>query len=140
MSIPAFTPSQTYPCSFGLFYPTITVSTLSTAGAITLTPAQILGGLILRNTNGASRSDVLPTAALLKAAINGVSVGRAFEFVIRNTAGAAETITVVAGTGGTVSGTATIAQSNTKRFMVVFTNITAGSEAYTAYSLGTIVH
>ncbi len=115
-----------------------TVSTITTAGAATYTAAQLLGGFILRDPNGAGRSDVTPTAALLVAAIPGCAVGQSFTFTIINTADAAETITVTAGSGGTVTGTATIAQSNNKSFLVVITNVTASSEAYVAYSLGTV--
>lgn len=140
MAIPSFTPSLTDPRASSLFYPTVVVSTLSTAGALTYTAAQVLGGLFLRDPNGAARTDTLPTAALLAAAIQGVFVGLSFQFTIRNTADAAETLTIAAGTGGTMTGTATIAQSNSKRFLVVFTNVTAGSEAYDCHSLGTVVH
>lgn len=113
-----------------------TVSTLASAAAVTYTAAQVLGGLILRDPNGGARTDVMPTAASLAAELGGAKAGDSFEFTIRNTADGAETITVSAGTGGTVSGTATIAQNNTKRFLLVFTS----SSAYTLYSLGTIVH
>lgn len=135
----SLTPARNNPHFGTLTYPFVTVSTLSTAGAITLTAAQLLGGEILRDPNGAGRTDVLPTAALLLAAVPGAQVGSAFECEIRNTADAAETITIQAGTGGTVSGTATIAQNNAKRFLVVFTNVTPGSEAFTIYSRGTYV-
>jgi len=118
----------------------VTVSTLSSAAAVTYTADQLLGGLILRDPNGAARSDVTPTAALLRAALPNVQAGTGFEFTIRNTADAAETITVTAGTGVTLSGTMTIAQNNTKTFLVVFTNTTSGSDAVTIYSLGTGVH
>lgn len=111
-------------------------TTLATAGAVTLTAAQVLGGLILRDPAGGNRTDVLPTAALLAAALPGVAAGTSFEFTIRNTADGNETITVAAGTGGTTSGTMTIAQNNTKRFLVVFTS----RSTYTVYSLGTVVH
>lgn len=115
------------------------VTTNATAGALTYTAAMLKGGLILRDTAGASRSDVTPTAALLVAALPSAVVGTSFEFTIRNAAGAAETITVTAGSGATLSGTMTIAQNNSKRFLVVLTNVTATSEAYTVYSLGTVV-
>lgn len=115
-----------------------TVTTSTTAGAVTYTAAQILGGLILRDPNGSGRSDVTPTATLIVAAIPDAKVGSSFEFTIRNTADAAETITVTAGTGVTLSGTMTIAQNNTKRFLAVVTSVT--SPAVTVYSLGTIVH
>jgi hypothetical protein len=133
-------PGLIAPRSTGQFFPTITVSTVTTASAVTLTAAQILGGLILEDPNGGAATATLPTAALLLAAIPGAVVGTSFEFTIRNTADAAETITVAGGTGGTISGTATIAQNNSKRFLVRLTNVTAASEAYTVYSLGTIVH
>lgn len=121
-------------------YRTYTVATDSTAGNITMTVAQTLkAGLLLRNTNGASRTDTLPTATLIKEAIPGVRVGSAFEFTIRNTAGAAETITVAAGTGGTMTGTATIAQNNSKRFLLVMTAVGA-TPTYDVHSLGTVVH
>ena len=117
-----------------------TVSTDDTAGALTMTAAMLKGGLLLRDPNGAHRADVPPTAALMVAAIPGAKVNDSFKFTIRNTANASETITVTAGTGTTVSGTMTIAQNATKEFLAVLTNVTSGSEAYTIYSLGTVVH
>ena len=117
--------------------PTTNPVTLTTAGALTYTAGQVLNGVILRDPNGAARSDTLPTAALLIAALPGAMIGTSFQLWIRNDADAAETITVVAGTGGTISGTATIAQNNSKMFLIRITGTVAGSEAYTAYSLGT---
>ena len=114
------------------------VATVATAGAATYDAADVVGGLILRDPNGASRSDVTPTAALLVAAVPGAVVGSGFEFTIRNTADAAETITLTAGSGVTLSGTMTIAQNNSKRFLAVITNV--GTPAITIYSLGTVVH
>lgn len=122
----------------GVDFVDITPSTLTTAGALTLTSAQLLGKLILRDPNGAGRTDTLPTATLLNQAVRGAKVGTSFEFVIRNTADAAETITVAAGTGGTTSGTMTIAQNNSKRFLLRFTGV-GTSPSYTVYSLGTVV-
>ena len=92
-----------------------------------------------RDPNGSGRSDVTPTAALLVAALPSAVVGTSFVFTIRNDADAAETITVTAGSGATLSGTMTIAQNNLKQFLVVLTNVTSGAEAYTVYSLGTVV-
>ena len=117
-----------------------TVTTTSTAGAATYAASEIAGGLILRDPNGASRTDTTATAALILAQFLRARVGSTFNLVIRNTADAAETITVQGGTGVTISGTATIAQNNTKHFLGVFTNVTASSEALTLYSLGTMVH
>lgn len=116
----------------------VTVSTITTAAAVAFTADQILGGLILRDPNGLARADTLPTAAAVYAATNSPVNGTnlSFEFTIRNTADAAETITVSTATGLTLSGTMTIAQNNTKKFMWVQTSPTAA----TVYSLGTIVH
>lgn len=116
----------------------MTVTTLSTASAVTFTAAQVIGGIILRDPNGAGRADLVPTAASVVAGISNPVVGSAFRFTLRNTADAAETITVTTNTGATLSGTMTIAQNNSKDFLAVLTNVTSGSEAYTLYSLGTV--
>lgn len=117
-----------------------TVTTLTTAGAVTFTAAQILGGLILRDPAGGARADLMPLATSIWDAIketgDDLVAGTSFEFTIRNTADAAETITLTTNTGVTMSGTMTIAQSNSKRFLVVCTSRAAA----TCYSLGTVVH
>jgi hypothetical protein len=123
-----------------LNYPKTVPATEATAGNATYTTAQLLGGLILRDPAGGARTDTTPTAAQLVAAISNPIVGTSFEFTIRNTADAAETITVAGGTGVTTSGTMTIAQNNSKRFLARLDNVTASSEAVTLYSLGTVVH
>jgi len=116
------------------------VATVNTADAVTFSAAQILGGLILRDPNGGARADLLAAAEDIVAAIPGCIVGSSFEFTIRNTADAAETITVTTNTRLTLSGTMTIAQNNSKRFLAVVTNAGAGTEAVSVYSLGTVVH
>lgn len=119
-------------------------TTEATAGAVTFTAAQILGGIILRDPAGAGRADLLPTATAILTALNDqfgqtkAVVGTSFEFTIRNTADAAETITVTTNTGLTLSGTMTIAQNNSKRFLAVVTGLS--TPAVTVYSLGTVVH
>lgn len=147
-----FSPLRGEPTMGSVPVPDATVTTISTAGAVTFTIAQLLGGLILRDPNGGDRADLTPTAAQIVAALPGVrstpsvttsstlsSRGpvSSFQFDIINTADASETITLTAGTGVTVAGTATIAQSNGKRFIVVVTNADRGSEAVTIRSLGT---
>jgi len=119
---------------------TTTVTTDTTAGANTWSAAELIGGMLLRDPAGDNRADVTPTAAQIVAGIAGAIVGSSFEFTIRNTADAAETITLTAGAGVTLSGTMTIAQNNSKRFLAVCTNVTGAAEAVTIYSLGTIVH
>lgn len=114
----------------------VTVTTLTTGSNQTLTAAQLLGGFIDRDPNGGARTDTLPTAALMIAALNQGGVGNAIEFTVKNSADAAETITIAAGTGGTEKGTMTIVQNNSKRFMLIVT----GATTYDVYSLGTVVH
>ena len=121
-----------------IVFPLVDSTVLNTAGALTLTAAQIMGGLILRDPNGGARTDTLPTAALLVAAIQGAEVGTSFTLIIRNTADGAETITIAVGTGGTaVSTLTTIAQNYTTSYLIVLTDVGIGSEAYSVYNLGT---
>ncbi len=109
-------------------------STTASGATVTLTAAQLLGGYI-RSTPTEAQAMTLPTAALLYAAMKQPQVGSRFEFVITNLS--AYTITVAAGTDGTLTGTATIATNNTKRFLI---EITASTPTYTCWSLGTMVH
>jgi len=114
----------------------LTTTTVSTAGAVTYTAAQLKTGMILRDPNGAARADLFPTAANLLAAVPGAIVGTSFIVTIRNTADAAETITMTTNTGLTLSGTMTIAQNEQKSFLVTFTNV--GTAAVTIYSMGSV--
>lgn len=111
---------------------------LNTAGALTYTNSDIVGGIILRDPNGASRTDVLPTAALLVALLRGEEIGDMINVAIINCADAAETITITAGSGGAfdtnITATAKIiGQDLTKVVRIRITNVTAGSEAYVIY-------
>ncbi len=108
----------------------------NTASAITYTANEFQSGLILRDPNGAGRTDITPTAASLYQTFSKPQRNSAFRLVIRNTADAAETITIQGGSGVTISGTATIAQNNSREFLVVFTSPTT----VVMYSLGTSVH
>lgn len=115
-------------------------ATVSTAGNVTYSAAQILNGLILRDTGGANRTDPLPTAAAIVAALGGpptASVGMTIAFTIMNTSAGAFTDQITMGAGGT-SGAANvlsaIAQSTSKTFHLQLTNVTAGAEAYTVYA------
>ncbi len=109
------------------------------AGNTTMLPSDLLSGLILWDAGAGGITATTPTATDIINALQSFAekawIGMAFEFVIKNTSDGAETITVAAGTGITLSGTATIAQSNAKRFRVVVTNVDA--PAVTIYSLGT---
>ena len=112
----------------------LTASAITTAGAGTYTAAHILGGLILRDPNGAGRTDTTATAAQLVAALSGAAVDDTVPLTIVNTADAAETITLAGGSGVTlVPATITIAQNEIFHGLLRFTNVTASSEACTLY-------
>lgn len=116
------------------------VTTASTvSGTATYTEAQVLGGLVLHDCGGGAATGTTGTAAAIVAALSGAAIGSSFDVHVRNTSDAAETLTVAGGTGVTVSGTATVAQNNAKTFRFVVTDAQAGSEAVTAYSLGSVV-
>ena len=113
-----------------------TVTTESTASAVTFTAAEMWGGLIRRDPAGAARADLLDTAANIVGAVQDAEVGSSFEFVVENTADAAETITITTNTGLTLVGTMTIEQNQSRRFKAVMTNVTGASEAVTIYDYG----
>jgi hypothetical protein len=105
---------------------------LTTGGGIrTLTPAEILGGLLTLDVEDA-QSATLPTAALLNAAIPGVEVGTSFQFDVINFGDT--TLTIVVGTGITaksISGVAavlTLVANASKRFRLVCTGVANPSD------------
>ena len=110
-----------------------TVTTDATAGARTYTAAELIGGLLLRDPAGGNRSDVTPTAALIVAGIAGCVVGSGFEFVIKNTADADETLTLTGGATVTMSGAVKIGYGQSRRFLAIVTNATPAAEAVTIY-------
>lgn len=117
------------------------VTIIDTAGDSTYTAAPLLGGLVLRDPAGADCVDATPTGEQIAAALAAAGAGSniaslSFEFTIRNTADADETITVTAGDGVTLSGTMSVARDNSRRFLCVMT----GAASATIYSLGTALH
>ncbi len=116
----------------------VTPSAYDTAGAVTLTTAQVLGGFLQRDCNGGARTDTTPTATALIAALKDARVGSSFRLIVKNTSSGANAVTLAGGTDVTIVGTATIAQNNTKEFLAVVTNV--GTPAISMYSLGTAAH
>lgn len=115
-----------------------TATSDATAGARTWTAAEVLGGILVRDPNGAARTDVLPTAALLVAAIPGATVGDVIQVKLVNGADAAEAITLNAGAGGgfdanQTAGSRVVPQNATKDFYIRLTNVTPAAEAYVVY-------
>ena len=137
MSVQSFTPTKQYPSFSGLINEVISPATYSNAANNTLLTGDVLGGLITHTAAGA-QTDTLPSAALLVPLIEGAQVGSAIRFFVK--AGGAGTITVAAGAGGTLTGTATVATGNIKEFLLVVTALPdqfGNGATYTVYSLGT---
>jgi hypothetical protein len=116
-----------------------TATSINTAGAATYTAAQMLGGIIVRDCAGSGRTDTLPTAALMVAAIPGAAIGDTVRCYVVNGSDAAETITLAEGSGGAWDANQTAAsrvipQNSSKMVMVRLTNVTASSEAYVVYA------
>jgi len=109
------------------------VATVTSAtGDITLTAAQLLGGIISCNKGSdAALTVTTPTAALIDTGLPSAKVGSTFEVTItnNNNSGASSTVTFSGGTGVTVVGSGTVARygGSTYRF------IKTGTAAYSAY-------
>lgn len=134
---PSLSPARSFPHFNSQVYPTVNPVVVNTAGPVTYTPAQVLSGMILRDPAGAGRTDVLPSAQALAAGLPGVAVGTVIELFVRNDGGA--TVLVTPGVGGTITGSGTVVTLNGKWFWIRFTNVTLGSEAYVAHSIGSVV-
>ena len=107
-------------------------SVLTTGGAQTYSITQYLGGYIARDPNGTAVTDITPTAVDLAASLPYLPVGGFFDVTIKNTADAAETITLNGGVGVTLIGAITVAQSQT----AVLRNIKTGSATFDVVKLG----
>ena len=112
----------------------VTTTVDTTAGNVTFTVAQLLGGRITHDPSGGARTDTLPTAALMVAGVPDAAVGDSFECIFENTADMAEIITLAAGSNGTAEGgNLTLAQNESALLKIVLTNVTASSETYSVY-------
>ena len=84
---------------------------VSVTTAATLTPAQVLNGLIIANSGitAASVTYTLPTVADLEAVLtNSDKVGTSFTFRVVNIGTSSATAIIAAGTGWTVTGSLTM--------------------------------
>jgi hypothetical protein len=83
---------------------------ISITAAATLTPAQVLNGVILANSGvTATQTYTLPTVAALEAVLsNSDKVGTSFTFRVVNLGTSSGTAVIAAGTGWTVSGSLTM--------------------------------
>jgi len=83
---------------------------ISITAAATLTPAQVLNGVILANSGvTATQTYTLPTVAALEAVLsNSDKVGTSFMFRVVNLGTSSGTAVIAAGTGWTVTGSLTM--------------------------------
>ena len=95
--------------------------------SFTATVGQIYSGAVeavleLKGTLAAAANITTPNAATLFQSISNCIVGQTFKFRVVNSSTGAYTWTVVAGTGGTVVGTATVPQNTWREYLVTFTS------------------
>lgn len=121
-------------------------TSISTAGAISLTAAEIAGGtvesvMVFTGTNAANVAYTLPTVAATVAAMRAAgmnpTIGMSWKFTLINENQDNETLTFTADAGPTwtLSGTAqTVAQGTQRSWIMTLTSLTAG----TCQSLGEI--
>jgi hypothetical protein len=106
-----------------------------TAGAVTLTPAQMINGIISQGGTPGAFNMTTPTASALAAAMPNCQIGSAFDFVVRN--GGDGAITIVAGSGVDLVGTTAVPAG----FSQVYKAIAKGSEgAVTGFDLVGLLH
>ena len=88
----------------------LTAEPISITATATLTPAQVLNGLILANSGiTAAQTYTLPTVSDLEAVlVNSERIGTTFSFKLVNLGTSSGTAIVAAGTGWTVSGSLTM--------------------------------
>lgn len=93
----------------------------------TIAAASVAGANVCEHINTGTTPGNLqfPTAADLVAAIPNAQVGFAYILEIRNGSGSANTATITTNTGITLTGTMTIAQNVTRRFIVTLVSLTA---------------
>lgn len=107
---------------------------ISVTTAATLTPAQVLNGLIFANSGitAASVTYTLPTVADLEAVLtNSDKTGTAFTFRVVNLGTSSATAIIAAGTGWTVSGSLTMTIPVTTGALMIARK--SGAGAWTLY-------
>jgi hypothetical protein len=105
----------------------LSASPVSVTASATLTPAQVLNGLILANSGvTASQTYTLPTVAQLEAVlVNSDRIGTTFSFRVVNLGTSSGTAVIAAGTGWTVSGSLTMTIPVTSGAMMIARKTTA---------------
>jgi len=101
----------------------------------TLTAAQVLSGILLGSPGSSAASYTLPTVADLEASLSSAKVGNTIDLSVVNVDGSSSgVITLVAGTGWTIVGLATVAA--TAGTAQAFRARKTGSGTWTLYRVG----
>jgi len=95
----------------------------------TLTAAQITGGMLVANPSTSAASYTLPTAASVDALLTNAKIGSTFNLSIVNLGTGSGALTIVAGTGWTLVGSATVAVTSSAQVLAYKTDVAA----YTLY-------
>lgn len=117
---------------------TKTTVSVATSGAVTLTPAQLLGGWIQHDCGGGNVAATLPLGADMVAAIPGCKIGTSFDFVLENISDAAETDTLTANTGSTIESGHTVAVTQNKSG--IFRVVVDAAATIKVYGLGLVTN
>jgi hypothetical protein len=140
------TPARGFPHFSSLVFPKLVPvsKVLSTAGGVvTLTPAELLGGLLLVDCQD-PQTLTLPSAALLNAGLPGVGIGTSFDVNVVNYGDSLLTIGLGAGITklslGGVSSVLTIATLTSKQLKLVCTGVAQGTQAdaWSVFAFGSI--
>lgn len=83
----------------------------------TLTAAQMTGTMLVANPSAVAASYTLPTVASIEAILTNAKVGSTFDLFLVNLGTGAGIVTLVAGTGWTLVGSAATAISSSTRFI-----------------------
>ena len=97
----------------------------------TLTVAQITAGILSANPSVTAASYTLPTGTLIDATLTNAKVGSTFDLAIVNLGTSSGALTIVAGTGITLAGSATVAITSSAQVRFVRT----GEATYTMYRI-----
>ena len=103
----------------------VNYTTINLTSNGTYSAANVYGGWVKRDPNGANRTDTTPSATAVIALIKDFVVFTSFDFVLENTADANETITLAAGTGVTIIGSTTVKQNERRVYKIRVDSSTA---------------
>lgn len=83
----------------------------------TLTTAQLLGSVLVANPSTTAASYTLPTGASVDSVLTNAKIGSTFNLTIVNLGTSSGALTIVAGTGWTLVGSATVAVTSSAQLL-----------------------